>query len=153
MSRILPLKLVAGDTGSYPVLITGGPVTKAIFSLKVDLADDYSFIHQNDTYRIIKSGTTVVYSLNEDNDFGIKIDGDEELSKSIYINIIQEDEDAPESDSHEFTFELPSKLTEFFKSGTYSYDISIKVNNDNTDCYTPIYSYSYVIVPKINKII
>lgn len=148
MAVALPIQLVVGDTGTYPCLITGGSIISAIFALVIDLSDDYSFSDGT-----ISGPDGYTYSFSN-NIYAEVIPGN---TKKIVINI-EEESPSPEETSHSVTFILPSKLTECFKAGRYSYDISVKqedttTSSDITARYTPIYTNAFNVFPKTNKII
>ena len=142
MSIALPIQLIVGDTGSYPCLITGGTLVEAIFSFVVELSEGYSLngstITGPSSYSYTLENGLYAESVSGNNKILINVKVEEE--SSLYFNT-----------SHNITFILPAKLTESFKSGKYTYDISVKQDADSM--YTPIYSNAFNILPKINKII
>lgn len=149
MSVALPIKLITGDTGMYPCLITGGTISSAIFAVVVELADGYSYDSGNNC---IKKGSETVYTVPE----GTYISAIEETETTtkIAINVTQDGD--PSTTSNDVTFILDAALTESFKPGKYTYDISVMQTNELVSGearYTPIYTNAFMVFPKTNKII
>ena len=146
MSVALPIQLVAGDTGMYPCLITGGTISSAVLAIVVELADGYSYVFEENTGKI-KKDDAVVYTIPS----GTYV---ESVDGKLIINVVQEV--SSESTSNNVTFILDAAFTESFKPGKYSYDILVKQLNELVSGeakYTPIYTNAFNILPRVNKII
>lgn len=140
MSVALPIQLVTGDICRVPCLITGEPIIKATFSIVVDLADGYTF--SNGT---ITGPSSYSYTFTGDVR-GSGIEGTNKIIVNVDVN-----SPTPAESSHDITFIIPASLTESFKGGKYSYDISVKL--DVNSRYTPIYTNAFNVFPRTNKII
>lgn len=147
MSVALPIQLVAGDTGMYPCLITGGTITSAVLAIAVELADGYSYIVEDNTGKI-KKDDVVVYTIPS----GTYVEAVD--NGKLIINVVQEV--SSESTSNNVIFILDAAFTDSFKPGKYSYDILVKQSNELVSGeakYTPIYTNAFNVLPRVNKII
>ena len=151
MALALPIQLVSGDTGTYPCLITGGTIDSAIFAIVVELEDGYSYDSVSGT---IKKGNDTVYTPATGSVYISNLVSPVENANKIIINLLVES-DTPTQTSHNILFVLDKALTECFKAGKYSYDISVKQSTESSGVtrYTPIYTNAFNVYPKTNKII
>lgn len=157
MNLALPISLVAGDRGTYECKITGGYITKAIFSIDIDLEDGYILDISGQNSVIKENSESVFIFLAADGYFAQESprNADQSNITKIIVNCVI-NVDNTDSDTNIVTFILPSSLTKCFKAANYTYDISVVeyLEGENADeYYTPIYSNGFSVYTKRNKII
>ena len=129
MNTALPIMVIVGDRWSATCNITGGAITKAIFSVTVDCSGDPSGLSLND---ITITGSSGTYTIN-----CVKVISDQLKTSNSVV------------------FHLPSELTAYFKPGKYSYNISvIEAPEDNVrnQIVTPVYTNAFNVFARVNAI-
>lgn len=143
MNKALPIMLVCGDRWSASCNITGGAISKAIFSARVKLQNGYTF-----SGGVIKDGSqATVYTPSG----SISITQDGEY---IVINCTIDNLDTTIV-SNNVIFYLPSELTKVLQPGNYSYNISVVeyISGEvNAQYYTPVYTNALGIFARVNGI-
>ena len=130
MNTALPIMVIVGDRWSATCNITGGAITKAIFSVTVDCLGDPSGLSLND---ITITGSSGTYTIN-----CVKVISDQTKTSNSVV------------------FHLPSELTARFKPGKYSYNISVieahEDNVQNDQIVTPVYTNAFNVFARVNAI-
>lgn len=150
MNTALPIMVVVGDKWSARCIITGGAITKAIFSAKISVPDGYTVDYEGTNIAIIDSGGQAVYTgVN-----GISLGIGESHSEMVINNVIEIADTTLTSNT--VVFVLPSELTKYFKPGKYSYNISVvEANTENTNVdqvITPVYTNAFNVYARVNAI-
>lgn len=151
MNTALPIMVVVGDKWSARCIITGGAITKAIFSAKISVADGYTVNYEGTNIAIIDNTTgSGVYT--GANGISLGIGGN---NSEMVINNVIEIADTTLT-SNTVVFVLPSELTKYFKPGKYSYNISVvEANTENTateQVITPVYTNAFNVYARVNAI-
>ena len=132
MNTALPIMVIVGDRWSATCNITGGAITKAIFSVTVDCLQSPLSLSLNDITIQKVTGTQNTYTVN-----CVKVISDQSKTNNSVV------------------FHLPSELTAYFKPGKYSYNISvIEAPEDNVQnqIVTPIYTNAFNVFARVNAI-
>lgn len=151
MNTALPIMVVVGDKWSARCVITGGTISKAIFSVKISVADGYTVDYAGTEIAIIDSsvGDPVYTGAN-----GITIGIGGNNSEMVINNVIDITDITLTSNT--VVFVLPSELTKYFKPGKYSYNISVvEANTENTTAeqiITPVYTNAFNVYARVNAI-
>lgn len=132
MNTALPIMVIVGDRWSATCNITGGAITKAIFSVTVDCLQSPESLSLND----------------------ITIEGVTDIPDRYTINCVKVISDQTKT-SNSVVFHLPSELTAYFKPGKYSYNISVvEASEDNVQnqIVTPVYTNAFNVFARVNAI-